>query len=102
MPGERERLGPLPEFAADLAEPRRVRALETVDRLLLVADGEQRAQLVAPAGAREKLRRQTLDDGPLRGIGVLRLVDEDVVDAAVDLEEHPGRGIGARQEVLRS
>ncbi len=101
VPDERERVRPLPEFAADLAEPHRIRALETVDRLLLVADREQRAQPVASSGARKEFRRQILDDGPLRRICVLRLVDENVVDPAVDLEQHPGRGFGARQEVLR-
>ena len=100
MPGKRKRLGPLAESAADLAETGRVRPLETVNRLLLVTDGEERAQLVAPAGACEELRRQVFDNGPLRGIGVLRLVDQDMVDAAVDLVEHPGSGIGAGQEVL--
>ena len=36
-------------------------------------------------------RRQRLDDLPLLGARVLRLVDEDVVDAAVELEHHPAR-----------
>ena len=83
------------------AEPRGIGALETVDRLLLVADGEQRAQLVARALAGEELRRQSLDDAPLRRIGVLRLIDQDVVDAAVDLVKHPGGGVGAQQQVPR-
>ena len=68
-----------------------VGALEAVDRLLLVADDEQRAHLAARAGVAEELRRQRLDDLPLLGARVLRLVDEDVVDAAVELEHHPRR-----------
>ena len=76
-------------------------ALEAVDRLLLVAHREQGAQRVACAFACEELLGQALDDRPLLGVGVLRLVDEDVVDAAVDLEQHPGRRAGARQERLR-
>ena len=76
-------------------------ALEAVDRLLLVADGEQRAEFVACALAGEELLGQALDDRPLRGVGVLRLVDQDVVDTAVDLVQHPGRGAGAREQVLR-
>ena len=56
---------------------------------------------VACAFAGEELLGQALDDRPLLRVGVLRLVDEDVVDAAVDLEQHPGRGAGAREESLR-
>ena len=41
--------------------------------------------------AGEELLGQRLDDRPLLGVGVLRLVDQDVVDAAVELVEHPGR-----------
>ena len=39
------------------------------------------------------------DDVPLVGTGILRLVDEDVVDARIELVEHPGGRIGARQKV---
>jgi hypothetical protein len=49
----------------------------------------------------QKFRRRTLDDGPLRGICVLRLIDENVFDTAVDSIEHPGRRLGAQEKVLR-
>ena len=44
------------------------------------------------AAAREELADQRLDDGPLLGAGVLRLVDQHVMDAAVELVVHPGGG----------
>ncbi len=65
--------------------------LERIDRLLLVADSEDGAILGPCAGAGEELRRQGAHDVPLVGGGVLRLVDQHVVDAAVELVEHPGR-----------
>ena len=43
------------------------------------------------AFAREEFLRQALHDIPLLRAGVLRLVDQDMVDAAVELVEHPGR-----------
>ncbi len=73
------------------AEGLPVRALEAEDRLLLVADREERARRVAArALAGEELAREALDDAPLLGAGVLGLVDEDVVDAPVEAEAHPG------------
>jgi hypothetical protein len=35
-----------------------------------------------------KNSRASVDDLPLLGAGVLRLVDEDVVDAAIEFEQH--------------
>ena len=100
VPRETERRCLTLEGAAHLAEPRRVGALEREDRLLLVADGEQRAELLACPGAGEELGGKRLDDAPLRRVGVLRLVNQDVVDAAVDFVQHPGGGVGARQQRL--
>ena len=74
------------------AELGRVGALEAVDRLLLVADDEDRPGDLAGAGAGEELLRQRLDHPPLRRAGVLRLVDQDVVEPAVEPPEHPGGG----------
>ena len=48
-------------------------------------------------GAGEELRRDRLDHPPLRRARVLRLVDQDVVEAAVEPPEHPGRGAGSRR-----
>ncbi len=68
-------------------------ALEREDRLLLVADREDRPHdAVAGALAGGELRDQMEHDVPLPGTGVLRLVDQHVVDAAVELVMHPARG----------
>ena len=70
----------------------RIGALEGIDRLLLVAHDEDRAvDLGARAGAGGEFLRQPFDHLPLRRAGVLRLVHEDVVDAAVEPEQHPLR-----------
>ena len=65
--------------------------------MLLVADREHRArrglQPRAP-GAGKELLGQLMQDVPLLGRGVLRLVQQHVLDAAVQLVEHPG-GVGA-------
>ncbi len=66
------------------------RTLERKDRLLFVADREQRAAGIGPAAARHELGRYSLNDLPLLRTGVLRLVDQDVIDAEVELVEHPG------------
>ena len=74
------------------------RTLEAVDRLLLVADGEQRARHVAGAAAGEELLGQRADHIPLHGARVLRLVDQDVVEAAVELVEHPLHRLGGGEQ----
>ena len=79
----------------------RVGALKAVDRLLGVADREDRAGAVARALAGEEFLGERRDDLPLFGVGVLRLVDQDVVETAVELEEHPGRDSRASQQVER-
>ena len=75
----------------------RVGALEGIDRLLLVADDEDRAQHVARALPGEELGGQRVDHLPLLGAGVLRLVDQHVVDPAVELVAHPFGRPAARQ-----
>jgi hypothetical protein len=80
------------EIAAHLVEGVRRRALKREDRLLLVADREDGAlDIVARAEARGELGSEKTDDLPLLGTGVLRLVDQHVVDAIVELVVHPGR-----------
>ena len=51
-----------------------------------------RIDAVARACAGGELRDQMSDDVPLPGAGVLRLVDQHVIDAAVELVMHPARG----------
>ena len=74
---------------ARVDEDRRLGALERVDRLLDVADGEQRPRPLDRALAGEELVDQRIDRAPLLGIGVLQLVDEDVGDPGVELVAHP-------------
>ena len=57
------------------------------------------AGLAADTCAGEELLGQRIDDGPLVGRGVLRLVHQDVVDPAVELVEHPGRGRAVAQQL---
>ncbi len=92
LPGEagvaRERC----EALACVREHLRVGALERIDRLLFVADGEDRASnAVAASGTCKKFLGQGFDDLPLLGARVLRFVDENVIEAAVELVEHPLR-----------
>ena len=83
---------PLQRPAAQV-EFARGRALEREDRLLLVADREHRAHhAIARAGARGEFGDDVRDDVPLPRAGVLRLVDQHMVDAAVELVMHPARG----------
>ncbi|GJE70237.1 hypothetical protein CHKEEEPN_1773 [Methylorubrum podarium] len=88
VPGPLRR--PAPGAAGQLELPR-VGALEAVDRLLGVAHGEAGAGEAARAFARRELGGQRAQDLPLLRVGVLRLVDEDVIDAAVELVQDPGR-----------
>ena len=77
---------------AHLGEGFRRRALEREDRLLVVADREDRApQAAARAGAGGELGDEALDDVPLLRARVLRLVDQQMVDAEIELVVHPGR-----------
>jgi hypothetical protein len=65
-------------------------SLKAVDRLLGVAHGEEGAGAPAPGPVPGgEVLRDEAQDLPLLGVGVLRLVDQHVVDAAVELVEHP-------------
>src|SRR5262249_20794661 len=75
----------------------RSRPLERENRLLLVAHRKDRATDGARAGAGEKFAGETADDFPLLGAGVLRFVDQDVVDTLVELVMHPSRPLLAEQ-----
>src|SRR5581483_11056996 len=79
------------ECAAHGVELTRGCALKRKNRLLLVADGKDRALDCARAGPGEKLVDQPADDAPLLRAGVLRLVDQHVIDAEVELVVHPRR-----------
>ena len=76
---------PALELAPHRVEHRRRRALEREDRLLFVADREERAPPRARALAGEEILRELAQDVPLRARSVLRLVDQDMIDARSSL-----------------
>ncbi len=90
--------------AAEIAQHRgefvRRGVLERVDRLLLVADREHGAPDAARAGAGGEFGREPAHDLPLLVAGVLRLIDQHMVDAEVELVVHPG-GIDVAQQLQR-
>ena len=65
--------------------------LEGIDRLLLVPDDEDRTRMlcVMRAFTRREFLRQALDDLPLLGAGILRLVDQNVIDAPIQTIQNP-------------
>ena len=80
------------QLAAALVEFTRGRTLKRKDRLLFVADCKHRAQYaIARAGTRSKFGNDVGDDVPLPRTCILRLVDQHVVDATVQLVMHPAR-----------
>jgi hypothetical protein len=74
-------------------------ALKGIDRLFLVADDEDRASdlRTRPLPDGEVLG-QTIDDVPLRGAGVLCFVYKNVVDPAIQPEQHPLRDAGGTEQ----
>ena len=87
------------KFPAHLIEHMRRCALKREDRLFLVTDGEECANPVVLAVARGEILGDTPQDFPLLRRGILRLVDENVIDARVELVEDPGRvGAGEQDE----
>ncbi len=91
---KRERRVAMPgrEMPRHVGELIRSGALEGEDRLLLVADRKNaaRLRLACPLPGRE-LGGEPADDLPLRRAGILRLVDQHVIDAEIELVMHPGR-----------
>ena len=101
---------PLPGGAANLrrkpvargVEHGGVGALKAIDRLFGIADRENGAQgVVARAFAGKEFHRQRARHVPLFGAGVLRFVDENMVESAVELEEHPFGAPRPRHEIAR-
>jgi len=58
--------------------------------------------LVAPSGGSGTVLGKRLDDRPLRRARILRLIDQYVVDTAVELIEHPGGGLVLAQHGERA
>jgi hypothetical protein len=85
------------------AEAGGVGTLEAVDGLLDVAHREDGPRCRAPpfdSGAGEELLGQRRGDAPLRRVAVLRLVQQHVVEPAIQLEQHPGAA-GVAQHLAR-
>ena len=78
------------QAAARAVECGMIGTLERKDRLLGVAHGEHGARTVARARTGEELVGQRVRDPPLAGCRVLRLVEQQVIQPAVELIQHPG------------
>src|SRR5579885_1191896 len=74
--------------------------LKRIDRLLLVADGKNRASAKMRSGAGGEFSHKPPHDLPLLMTRVLRLVDQEMIDAEIELVVHPG-GIDIGEEVER-
>ena len=97
-PGLLGRFGAGLEMRPHKLSRRGVRSLKTEDRLFAVANGENCPHdIVARPFAGKELVGNRADDLPLIGICILRFVDQNVVEPAV--EQHPGRHIVAREQV---
>ena len=91
-----------PHLVEHAFEHHGIGTLEGIDRLLPVTHHEQGAGLAAVAAfAGKELGCQRLHDLPLHRAGVLRLVDQQVLDAAIELEQHPGGVRPVLQELRR-
>ena len=84
----------LPEFFCCCVEATRIRALKAVDRLLFVAHDKNGTRAIrARAFTCCDFGGERFDDIPLRRAGVLCLVDEDVVNPAIEAVEHPSESV---------
>ena len=101
LEAQRGALGPCLPIPAALLEFARRGALEAEDRLLRIADREDGSDLPrSRAAAGREILGDVAQDLPLLGVRVLRLVDEHVVDATVELVQHPG-AVATREQRQR-
>ena len=98
-PGLAHLLHPAAHLLVRAVELAGIGALERVDALLGIAHREEcaRRALTVAAEAGEELFRENVRDAPLLGRRVLHLVEQQVVEAAVELVEHP-RSAGIAQQ----
>jgi hypothetical protein len=89
------------EHRLPIDEGLRIRTLEAVDRLLVVADREHGARPQPCTDPGEELLRQRPDHRPLVRVGVLRLVEQHVINALVELVVHPLHGPVGLQQAAR-
>ena len=89
------------KVAAHFGKLFRCGVLERIDRLFLVTDREYGSRRGPGAGAGGEFGNQVAHDLPLLGAGVLRLVDQKMVDAEVELVMNPsGVDIAEKRERL--
>ena len=75
--------------------------LEGIDRLLFVADGEYRTLTPRAPAPAVNSADEPAHDLPLLVAGVLRLVDQHMIDAEIELVMHPGRiDVGEQRNAL--
>ena len=86
----------------------RIGTLERIDRLFDVANHEQGTRRIPHAGTGTKLNGQGLNDVPLLKGSVLRLVEQQMFNAAIEFVEHPHRilagieqGRGALDQIVK-
>ena len=91
LPTQARRCHACPQQSARLVERIDVGALERIDRLLAIADGEHGALCVPRRLTGKELLGQRVCDAPLLRRGVLDFVQQQVIETAVQLVEHPGR-----------
>ena len=93
--------GAQPVALARVDEDRGLGALERIDRLLDVADRKQGPRPLDRALPGKELIDQRIDGAPLLGIGVLRLIDEDMRDPRIELVAHPVAKLRVLEEADR-
>ena len=64
-------------------------ALEGIDGLFLIADGEDAALFIPRTKTGEKFRRKRVHDIPLVRVGILRLIQQDMVKPIIQLKQNP-------------
>ena len=83
---------------------RRVRPLKGIDRLLEITDDEQGTRpgliVIGIRPGLEELVTQPPQKLPLRGTGVLRLVEEHMANAVIELPSNPLGGIAVGEHVV--
>ena len=87
----------LREAAAHFMEHMRRRTLEREDRLFFIADREEGARIGPASETRGEFTRKLFENCPLRLARILGFIDENMVDAGIELEHHPTR-VGTLQE----
>ena len=90
------------EMLALLFKLARVGPLKGKNRLFFIAHGKQCAHRLMAVLAGEKLIGQSTNKPPLRRAGILRFIDQNMLQPAIDFEQHPlRRAMPAQQPIGR-